>query len=137
MLSTERLMDFMRIDKKNVGDTKKVVLLDRIGKTWELKASAVKDDAIRRVLCEAVRIRGGIPKEASQLQANGDAPEKGIVMSTPGSKSISNRALVLAALGQGTCRMRNLLHSDDTAVMMTALKDLKVRLPRLQLMSLS
>jgi pentafunctional AROM polypeptide len=126
MLTIDRLMDFMRIDKKNVGDTKKIVLLDRIGKTWEMKASSVRDDTIRRVLCEAVRVRGGIPKGPSQAQANGDVAEQGIVMSTPGSKSISNRALVLAALGQGTCRMRNLLHSDDTAVMMTALKDLKV-----------
>jgi pentafunctional AROM polypeptide len=130
MLTIDRLMDFMRIDKKNVGDTKKIVLLDRIGKTWEMKASSVRDDTIRRVLCEAVRLRGGIPKVPAQNQANGDVISQGIVMSTPGSKSISNRALVLAALGQGTCRVRNLLHSDDTAVMMTALKDLKVRLQR-------
>ncbi len=121
MLSTDRLMDFMRIDKKYVGDTKKIVLLDRIGKTWELKASAVKDDTIRRVLCEAIRVYGGIPKGPAANKQG-----KGIVMSTPGSKSISNRALVLAALGTGVCRMRNLLHSDDTAVMMSALKDLKV-----------
>ncbi|KIJ49290.1 hypothetical protein M422DRAFT_246379 [Sphaerobolus stellatus SS14] len=35
-------------------------------------------------------------------------------------------ALVLAALGQGTYRLKNLVHSDDTQVMMAALSDLKV-----------
>ena len=49
-------------------------------------------------------------------------------MATPGSKSISNRAPLLAALGKGTCRLRNLLHSDDTQVMMNALGELKVYL---------
>jgi len=48
------------------------------------------------------------------------------MMSTPSSKSISNRALVPAALGKGTCRLDNLLHFDDTQVMMSALKELKV-----------
>jgi pentafunctional AROM polypeptide len=47
-------------------------------------------------------------------------------MATPGSKSISNRALLLAALGAGTCRLKNLLHSDDTQVMMNALIELQV-----------
>ena len=42
----------------------------------------------------------------------------------PGSKSVSNRALVMAALGLGTCRIRNLLHSDDTEVMLTAIDKL-------------
>jgi len=47
-------------------------------------------------------------------------------MSTLGSKSISNHALVLAALGKGTCRLTDLLHSNDTQVMISALKELKV-----------
>ena len=50
-------------------------------------------------------------------------------MATPGSKSISNRAFVLAALGSGTCRLTNMLISDDTGVMMAALQDLKVDFP--------
>ena len=32
----------------------------------------------------------------------------------PGSKSISNRILLLAALSQGVTEIRDLLHSDDT-----------------------
>ena len=39
----------------------------------------------------------------------------------PGSKSISNRVLLLAALAQGTTEIRDLLDSDDTRVMLDAL----------------
>jgi len=42
----------------------------------------------------------------------------------PGSKSISNRVLLLAALSQGRTRIHDLLASDDTAVMVSALKQL-------------
>jgi pentafunctional AROM polypeptide len=40
----------------------------------------------------------------------------------PGSKSISNRVLLLAALGKGTCVIKGLLDSDDTQVMLNALE---------------
>ncbi len=42
----------------------------------------------------------------------------------PGSKSISNRVLLLAGLSAGTTVIRDLLASDDTAVMLAALRDL-------------
>jgi len=44
----------------------------------------------------------------------------------PGSKSISNRVLLLAALAQGTTVVRDLLHSDDTERMLEALRTLGV-----------
>lgn len=44
----------------------------------------------------------------------------------PGSKSISNRTLLLAALAQGTTQIREVLASDDTARMLEALKILGV-----------
>ncbi len=44
----------------------------------------------------------------------------------PGSKSYSNRALLLAALAGGTTRIHHLLHSDDTAVMIESLRQLGV-----------
>jgi len=44
----------------------------------------------------------------------------------PGSKSVSNRALLLAALAQGTTQLRGLLESDDTHVMLEALRALGV-----------
>jgi 3-phosphoshikimate 1-carboxyvinyltransferase len=42
----------------------------------------------------------------------------------PGSKSISNRVLLLAAMSQGETVVHDLLASDDTAVMLAALKQL-------------
>jgi 3-phosphoshikimate 1-carboxyvinyltransferase len=46
----------------------------------------------------------------------------------PGSKSISNRTLLLAALAEGRTRVADLLDSDDTRVMLAALKALDVPL---------
>ena len=47
-------------------------------------------------------------------------------LSVPGSKSISNRALLLAALSIGQTELKGLLHSDDTNVMIDALRALGV-----------
>ena len=44
----------------------------------------------------------------------------------PGSKSLSNRALLLAALAKGTTTITNLLRSDDTRHMLHALKQLGI-----------
>ncbi|KAA9001109.1 3-phosphoshikimate 1-carboxyvinyltransferase [Affinibrenneria salicis] len=45
----------------------------------------------------------------------------------PGSKSVSNRALLLAALAHGTTRLTNLLDSDDVRHMLNALRSLGVQ----------
>lgn len=124
LLTIDRILDIMRVDKKNSGSEKRIVLLSRIGATYELKATPVNDGLISFVLSHAVRVIPGIPKAPVRL-------------ATPGSKSISNRAMVLAALGTGTCRIKNLLHSDDTQVMMNALMDLKVRMNELRRFSLT
>jgi len=111
-LDLDRLLDLMSVDKKNEGKVKKIVLLSRIGKTFEERATGIEDSLIRRVLAPAVRVHPGPPP----------ASIKDVTLRTPGSKSISNRALILAALGTGTCRLKNLLHSDDTQVMIDALE---------------
>ncbi len=46
----------------------------------------------------------------------------------PGSKSISNRTLLLAALSEGATEIRDLLASDDTSRMLEALQTLGVKL---------
>jgi len=45
-------------------------------------------------------------------------------ITVPGSKSITNRALILAALAQGETRLQNALWSDDTQVMVAGLQRL-------------
>src|SRR4029079_7789769 len=49
-------------------------------------------------------------------------------LTLPGSKSISNRTLLLSALARGTTELRSLLVSDDTDVMRAALSALGVRI---------
>jgi pentafunctional AROM polypeptide len=104
----DELIDIMAVDKKNAGKQKKIVLLSAIGKTYEEKASSVDDDEIRVILSPSVLVTPGITAD-------------NVICTPPGSKSISNRVLVLAALGKGTIRIRNLLHSDDTQVMLNAI----------------
>ena len=48
----------------------------------------------------------------------------GGTVTLPGSKSISNRVLLLAALCEGTTEVHDLLDSDDTRVMLAALRQL-------------
>ena len=55
------------------------------------------------------------------------------VVALPGSKSISNRTLLLAALSDNACEIRSLLSSDDTARMLEALTSLGVKLEPLAL----
>jgi 3-phosphoshikimate 1-carboxyvinyltransferase len=52
-------------------------------------------------------------------------------MRLPGSKSISNRTLLLAALARGATELRSLLDSDDTRIMREALRTLGVEVDAL------
>lgn len=52
-------------------------------------------------------------------------------MTLPGSKSISNRVLLLAALAQGSTTLHGLLDSDDTRVMLEALRTLGIAMESL------
>ncbi|KAJ3298949.1 3-dehydroquinate dehydratase (3-dehydroquinase) [Rhizoclosmatium sp. JEL0117] len=113
--SVDQMMDIMRVDKKNQGNKKRVVMLAGIGKTHEPKASFIPDDVIIKVLSPAMVVDGGL---------KADSARKEVRLNVPGSKSISNRALVLAALGKGECRLEGLLHSDDVQVMLDSLQKL-------------
>ncbi|KAL8784254.1 MAG: hypothetical protein Q9213_004076 [Squamulea squamosa] len=111
--TVKQLLSVMGVDKKNDGKKKRIVLLAGIGRTFERQATVVSDRDIRVVLSPGVIVE---PTKSTSLKVS---------CTPPGSKSISNRALVLAALGEGECRIKNLLHSDDTEVMLNALVKLK------------
>ena len=49
-------------------------------------------------------------------------------LNLPGSKSISNRVLLLSSLASGKTLIKNLLSSDDTEVMISALKKLGIKI---------
>ena len=69
------------------------------------------------------RCRVSVPSESLLLGPHSTA--RGTVQ-LPGSKSISNRILLLAALSKGKTIVRGLLKSDDTEVMLTALRALGI-----------
>ncbi|KAK3714342.1 3-dehydroquinate dehydratase (3-dehydroquinase) [Vermiconidia calcicola] len=108
----DELLRRMAVDKKNSGSQKKVVLLSAVGQCYEPQATKVQDKDIRIVLSPAIAVKPGVAKGLN------------ICCRPPGSKSISNRVLLLAALGQGKCRITNLLHSDDTQFMLSAISKL-------------
>ncbi|KAJ6558678.1 Shikimate dehydrogenase [Mycena sp. CBHHK59/15] len=65
------------------GNEKKVVILSKIGATYEPKATVIRDAVIAKTLSQAVKVVPGVPTHHP------------VKMATPGSKSISNRALVM------------------------------------------
>lgn len=58
-------------------------------------------------------------------------PKTGATVAIPGSKSYTNRALVLAALADGISTLRNPLFSDDTIYTIEALKKLGIKIDRI------
>jgi 3-phosphoshikimate 1-carboxyvinyltransferase len=66
-----------------------------------------------------------VPQGPLALTALPRPPE--LVWRVPGSKSITNRALVLAALAEGESRLEGVLHSDDTRYMRQGLEALGIR----------
>lgn len=109
------LLDKMSIDKKNDGSKIRCVILECIGKCYQLKAHQVSKQDLGFVLTDEVLVHPFDPNST---------PTTNVVI-PPGSKSISNRALVMAALGTGTVRITNLLHSADTKHMLDAISALK------------
>lgn len=109
------LVEKMLIDKKNDGSKIRCVLIESIGKCFQQKAHQVSKKDLQFILTDEVLV---YPFKSEEI------PTTNTVI-PPGSKSISNRALILAALGSGTVRIKNLLHSDDTKHMLEAVSDLK------------
>ena len=68
-------------------------------------------------------ITGGITVENLYHvpKASGKEP---VIVTVPGSKSITNRALLLAALSEGPCLLRGVLFSDDSRAVLSCLEEL-------------
>lgn len=111
--TVDKLLSIMAVDKKNEGRKKRIVLLESIGKVHGRAATAVADRDVRLILSSGIQVH----------PVGDNSPSVSCI--PPGSKSVSNRALLLAALGTGTCRIKNFLQSDDTKVMMKALTEMQ------------
>ncbi|KNC87071.1 hypothetical protein SARC_00815 [Sphaeroforma arctica JP610] len=120
-LTIPDLMKKMSVDKKNTNGVKRLVLIKTLGEVDGREPKCVDDLTLTRVLSEYVRV---VPSDkANQINAT---------VRVPGSKSISNRALLMTSLSEGQCDVSGLLHSDDTQVMVDALKSFGVGVSQLE-----
>ena len=116
-LPLDQMLKTMAIDKKtDKQGFKNIVLLSRLGECVGGKAQPVSDSVVQAILSHEIEI---VPIDFSSFS------EQSIIRwRVPGSKSISNRALILTALGRGSCSLTGFLHSDDTAVCIEALRQM-------------
>ncbi len=78
---------------------------------------------IRVDLCELV-VENTVKQLPDILEIVPLAKPPKCTITVPGSKSITNRALILAALSDGKCTLRGALWADDTRIMVNALRGL-------------
>jgi len=101
-------------DKKNAASKIRSVILTHIGATLgEDGLQAIDDLTWKQLLRPYICVKPSVAK--------GD-------ILVPGSKSLSNRVLMMAALASGDCKVLGLLHADDTHHMLDALDSLGVHL---------
>jgi len=70
---------------------------------------------------------GDLDEVSSAVEIVASAASMDAVIRPPGSKSITNRALLVAALARGESTLTDALYSDDTLVMAEALSSLGMR----------
>ena len=55
---------------------------------------------------------------------------KTIEITVPGSKSLTNRAIILASLSNGTSKISNISNSQDSQIMIKAMKKIGVQIKK-------
>lgn len=88
-----------------------------------------RHDALTKASSSSTGIKFELDKIQNHLAITPIRSIDGVV-TLPGSKSLSNRCLLLAALSSGTTRVENLLESDDIKYMLGALDALGVEVTR-------
>lgn len=94
-------------------------------------ARAAAQRAARTELARQLRSSvAGLPARLALVPASGESARARVVR-PPGSKSLTNRALLLSALAQGTSTLRGaLVDGDDALVMVRALRTLGAKVER-------
>lgn len=104
----------MQSDKKNQFSEIHFVLIEDLGKAYQ-KTFAFDAQLIKRVTASSLLVkesRLSLPKAAE------------VISTLPGSKSITNRILLMCSLGVGKVKIRGYLEAEDTHIMLSALKSL-------------
>ncbi len=92
-------------------------------------AFSMVQNTIRTKQTTTLEMALAVDEETNTLTVNPIKSLDGVV-TLPGSKSLSNRCLLLAALSKGETRVENLLESDDIRYMLEALDQMKVPVAR-------
>eukprot|EP01124_Arcella_intermedia_P009532 TRINITY_DN16220_c0_g1_i2.p1 TRINITY_DN16220_c0_g1~~TRINITY_DN16220_c0_g1_i2.p1 ORF type:complete len:750 (+),score=198.24 TRINITY_DN16220_c0_g1_i2:23-2272(+) len=111
-LSPTKILEKMNLDKKNAGKQIRCTILKSIGDTFPNPLPVPRPLILRLLVPHIV------------VHPSPDPINGSIVV--PGSKSISNRVLLMAALARGKTEISGLLHADDTDVMLDSLNKLGV-----------
>ena len=99
----------MAVDKKNAAGKIRCTILTSVGTSID-EPQPVERDIFETLLSPRLTV---IPKPLGKVGGS---------VHVPGSKSISNRVLLMAAMGKGATTISGLLQSDDTQVMLNALQ---------------
>eukprot|EP00948_MAST-09A_sp_MAST-9A-sp1_P002145 g2145.t1 len=141
--SVEAIIAKMQYDKKNTSGLIKGILIEKIGNfftdpvTWPPRSVAASvaapsttttkkkvithvfdNNLVKRILSNVIHVQYLVKKKGTQSSTGIDS----YTIRVPGSKSLSNRVLYIAAMATGETKIYGLLNSDDTEVMMTALR---------------
>lgn len=116
-MSFIEIIEKMSIDKKNRNGKKQIVILTNIGsvKSVPRYTTTIDDQDLINLLDTNVRL------VIDNIRINTTT-----TVYVPGSKSLSNRVLLLCALGEGQCQINGLLYSIDTQTMLICLRQLGV-----------
>ncbi|KAG5637270.1 hypothetical protein H0H81_005164 [Sphagnurus paluster] len=139
LLTVDRLLDIMKVDKKNSGPEKKIVILSRIGATYEPKATVVHDTIISKTLSEAAKVIPGVPKHNPKAQGASfeweDEGETLVVKGGEGSLSVPSKGKEIYLGNAGTaarflttvCTLVQSSSDDVTATVITGNARMKQR----------
>lgn len=110
-LKPVNLIEYMLKDKKRQDDSIPIIVPRVEGEPPKGVIKATVED-IYAILDNSIGVE---PSTITQLDVE-----------VPGSKSLTNRAILLACLGEGNCLLKNYLISEDTELMLKAFKDLGI-----------
>jgi pentafunctional AROM polypeptide len=111
-IDIKTVMKYMESDKKKKNNEIYIAVLEKIGSAVK-NTVAVERSQIKKSLASTYKIKSAVKSIADSIDF--------IEVLLPGSKSITNRALLLCALGEGTTVLKGILDADDTVVMKRAL----------------
>ncbi|XP_024362943.1 3-phosphoshikimate 1-carboxyvinyltransferase 2 [Physcomitrium patens] len=126
LLSNQRLENHMVCVGKHTALPQRNSVASKCGVYELLKAVEKKDRWGRKAFLKAGVARAHVAEKAASVEEITLQPIKTISgkIKLPGSKSLSNRTLLLAALSEGETVVENLLDSEDVRYMIGALKTL-------------